>query len=102
EFNYNFNPDLTLTSVTGYYDLEQKSMINGTNSGYAPSILAADPDFYREDVTQEFRLTSDYTDSPFDFVIGAFYQDAKMTYKNNLLINTALYDEFENFAGLPA
>ncbi len=94
ELNYDINPELTLTSITGYYDIDQKSMINGTNSGFAATPLAADPSFKREDFTQEVRLTSNFIDNPLNFTVGGFYQDAEMTYFNNLLGNTAL--------GLPA
>lgn len=94
EMNYDLSPQLTLTSVTGYYDLDQEALINGTNSTYAASALAANPRFLRRDYTQELRLTSSFSDSPFDFMLGGFYQDGEMRYHNNLLGNTAL--------GLPA
>lgn len=94
ELNYEVTPELTLTSVTGFYDVKQDSMTNGTNTTYAGPALAADPGFRRDDFTQELRLTSNFTESPVDFMLGAFYQDGSMRYVNNLLGNTAY--------GLPA
>lgn len=89
ELNYQVTPELTLTSVTGYYDVEQDSMTNGTNTTHAGPALVADPGFRRDDFTQELRLTSSFTSSPVDFMLGAFYQDGSMRYINNLLGNTA-------------
>jgi len=89
ELNYQVSDGLTLTSVTGYYDLDNSAMINATNTTYAAPVIAPDADFEREDFTQELRLTSDYSDSALNFMVGAFYQDGKMTYHNNLLSNTA-------------
>lgn len=100
ELTYEPSPRFTITSVTGYYELDQASMINATMGGYATSVMAADPDFDREDFTQELRLASNFS-GPLNFVLGAFYQDAKMTYYNNLLINTAQYDELEAAFGVP-
>lgn len=88
ELNYQVTPELTLTSVTGYYDVEQDSMTNGTNTTHAGPALVADPGFRRDDFTQELRLTSSFTSSPVDFMLGAFYQDGSMRYINNLLGNT--------------
>lgn len=89
ELNYDLNQALRLTSVTGYYDLDQSSLINGTSSGYIGTPLGADPRFVREDYTQELRLTSSYG-GPLNFMAGAFYQKSEMTYYNNLLGNTFL------------
>lgn len=89
ELNYDFTNGLTLTSVTGYYELDQAVMINGTLGTSAGSTLSADTDFTRDDFTQELRLTSDF-DTPLNFVVGAFYQDGTMKNRNNLLGNTAL------------
>lgn len=87
ELNYDLGRALTLTSVTGFYAMDQKSMINATQSTFAAPALAADNDFEREDLTQELRLASSFT-SPVNFVVGAFYQDAKMSKRTNLPGNT--------------
>ena len=42
EMNYDINPTLALTSVTGFYKAHADTMINGTFTGYAgPAISAA-------------------------------------------------------------
>lgn len=90
ELNYDVQHNVALTSVTGYYELDQSSMINGTNTTYAGPALVADPDFEREEFTQELRLTSDFRGAPLNYMAGLFYQDGSMTYHNNLLGNTLL------------
>jgi iron complex outermembrane receptor protein len=72
ELNYELRPHLTLTSVTGYYDLKSKSMINGSYFGAYADFVAV-KDFHRHDVTEELRLASDFT-GPFNFLAGGFYQ----------------------------
>ncbi|WP_317929613.1 TonB-dependent receptor [Halioxenophilus sp. WMMB6] len=93
ELNYDLHEALTLTSVSGYYDLQQESMINGTATTSAAPALVADPDFDRTDFTQEIRLTSDYSSAPLNYLLGAFYHDGEMFYRNNVIGNT--------FYGLP-
>ncbi len=89
EFNWEFADSLELTSVTGFYDTQQSSMINASaSSGDAPP-FGVDPDFERSDLTQELRLTSNF-DSPFNFMFGGFIQDSEMEYFNNLLGNPLL------------
>lgn len=87
--DYSLTPSLTLSSVTGYYDLDQRSMINAVMTSHAAPPIGVDPDFTHEDFTQELRLTSDFADSPFDFMTGLFYQKGEMAYYNKLLGNQA-------------
>lgn len=73
EQNVDIADGLTLTSLTGYYWLKQEylylaSVIPGA------SALVSDSGFRSDQVTQELRLTSDYTDRPVNFMVGAFYQ----------------------------
>jgi iron complex outermembrane receptor protein len=90
EMNYRPRPDLTLTSTTGYYNLRSDSMINGTETGFAGSPLAADNHFKRHDFTQEFRANSDFA-GPLNFTAGAYLQDAELTNVVTILGNTALH-----------
>lgn len=90
ELNYDLTDALALTSVTGYAEIQQSVMINGTMGTSAASGVVADTDFTRRDFTQEIRLLSDFADSPLNFTVGAFYQDGYMRNNNNLLGNTAL------------
>ncbi len=80
ELSYELNESLTLNSVSGYYDIDQSVMINGTGTTYAGPLFASQNTFQREDFTQELRLTSDFPSSPVNFMVGAFYQDASMTF----------------------
>jgi iron complex outermembrane receptor protein len=80
-------PEVTLTSVTGFrhghaYTLYDQSGLGPTNPyGVAPSVLFAEPVNFIEDVdqfSQELRLTSKYTDSKFDWILGAYYQRSRV------------------------
>lgn len=81
--------DLRLNAVTGFYEVNQESMFNGSgNSGV--SALVPDNDFFTRQFTQEVRVSSEFTDSPLNFMVGAFYQDARMTNDVNILGNTGI------------
>lgn len=86
EQNIELTPALTLTSVTGYYDIDQENLIRG--SGSSNPTIAADFSFKNEQVTQELRLTSDFA-GPLNFMVGGFYQDGEITVVNRLRGNTA-------------
>ena len=94
EMDYNVTPDILLTSTTTYYHNVTDTMANGVYSGAAGPTLFADNHFKRRDTTQELRLESDFQDSPLNFLLGGYYQDAVM--KNRIYVggNMAL--------GLPA
>ena len=89
EMNYRPRPDLTLTSTTGYYDLHSDSLINGTQSTYAASPLAAENQFKRHDITEELRANSDFA-GPLNFTAGGFIQRARVQNIIDLLGNTAI------------
>jgi outer membrane receptor protein involved in Fe transport len=89
ELNYDFVPELTLTSVTGYYDLETDVLQNGTLAGNTGPALVADKLFKRQEATQELRLTSDFS-GPLNFTLGGFYQDGEITNDIELAGNTIL------------
>lgn len=88
EQNAHVTRDITLTSVTGFYDLRQDNLIRG--SGSSNPTIAADFRYRNRQMTQELRLTSDFTDSPLNFMVGAFFQDGYFTNRNRLRGNTAL------------
>jgi iron complex outermembrane receptor protein len=83
DLSYEVASDVTINSTTGYYRNRTDGMINGTYTGAAASIWA-DNDFYRRDFTQEIRIQSDYADAPLNWMVGGYYQDAKM--KNDIAI----------------
>jgi len=93
ELNYDFAEDLSLNFTTGYFHTKVDGMINGVNSGAAGPTLISDNQFRREDFTQEIRLQSDW-DSPVNFLLGGYYQDAQVSNRVFVTGNTAL--------GLPA
>jgi len=89
ELNYDLQPDLTLTSVTGYFDLATNALMNGTESGGAAPPLAAAKRLRRKEFTQELRLNSDFS-GPLNFTAGGFYQDGNL--RNTILAaGNALY-----------
>jgi len=84
ELDYSFTDSLLLTSVTGFYDTDQSAQINASGTSADGTLFGVNPDFGREDFTQEIRLTSDFQDSSLNFMLGAFYHDGEMNYFNNL------------------
>ena len=92
ELNYHFLPDVTLTSVSAGYTLHQPDLINGTLGEEAGPTLVPDNNFFRRDLTEELRLTSDFA-SPVNYTLGVFFQDGAINNNINLLGNT--------FLGLP-
>ncbi|MCB2073907.1 MAG: TonB-dependent receptor [Novosphingobium sp.] len=78
QIDHEFTPELLFTSVTGYYKSLANTMINGTFAGYSGPAITADNVFKRREWTQELRLDSDFA-SPFNFTVGAFYQDGKVS-----------------------
>lgn len=83
ELNWSVSEDLEITSVTGYYDIDEEYYDNFTASDAA--VLFAASDLSNKQFTQEFRLTSNY-DGRFNYMLGAFYQDAEF----NITIPVAL------------
>lgn len=89
--DYDFSREISLNSTTGYYHSKADTLINGTATGYAASSISADNVFSRRDFTQEFRLASDFQDSPVNFTVGAFYQDATVANKVTIGGNTVFF-----------
>ncbi|MEM6499225.1 MAG: TonB-dependent receptor, partial [Pseudomonadota bacterium] len=85
EMNYEIFENVTLTSVTGASATEHDFLLNGTYQPATPTI-AANNGSYQNAFTQEFRLASDYVSSPFDFMLGAFFEDAEQSYTQQLII----------------
>ena len=89
ELNYNLSPQLALTSVTGYYDLDSASLANTFHTTAAGPSLSTQNRFARKDITEELRLASNFS-GPLNFTAGAFYQDGKLddqvTFRGNVLI----------------
>lgn len=89
DINYDIAPDLALSSITGYMDLKQSFMTNGSSSSFAGPVFVVQGGYKRKDITQELRLTSDYS-GPFNFMLGAFYQDTEQQGQVSLPVNKRL------------
>jgi iron complex outermembrane receptor protein len=89
ELSYNPTSQIGLTSTTGFYNLDSHSLFaTGQPTGPGPS-LATENQFHRRDVTQEFRVDSDFA-SPLNFTAGAFYQDGRLSNRATVRGNAAL------------
>jgi len=86
ELNYNLSDDLTLTSVTGYYDVDADAFINASVTTYYGTPFGIQGQLDRTEFTQELRLTSDF-DGPVNFVVGGFYQDTETDYLSQLPVS---------------
>jgi iron complex outermembrane receptor protein len=81
EMNYHVADALTLSSVTGYYDLGYDSVDNYTRTSNPGLILTARNLFQLKEFSQELRLASDF-DGPIDFLVGGYFQHSKARYFN--------------------
>jgi iron complex outermembrane receptor protein len=81
--NYRVSDDITLTSVTGYYDIKEKWATNYNQGGV--TLVDTGSVLHQDQFTQELRLGSSFS-TPLNFVVGAFYQSANL----NLRIPTGL------------
>jgi iron complex outermembrane receptor protein len=77
EMNFNVSDPIKLTSVTGYYDVNENDQFNAAQSGAAAPAFSSFSLFNRETLTQELRLTSDFKDMPLNFTVGGFYENTK-------------------------
>jgi iron complex outermembrane receptor protein len=73
---YQLNPSLSLTSVTGYYEISEESFDSFTFTS-VPAVSATN-DLTISSFSQELRLASDF-EGPVDFILGGFYQDGEFT-----------------------
>lgn len=72
--DYDITDSLTLTSVTGYYNIEENAFDNFSTSDL--NIVSATTELENTQFTQEFRLASDF-DGQVNFLAGAFFQSAE-------------------------
>lgn len=87
-FDYALTDELSLSSVTGFYDLKHKGA--STLSGPLSTVVLS-TDISKKDASQELRLASDFGDG-FDFMIGGLYQDSKLDYDPVLYLPTGLFN----------
>jgi len=84
--DYKLTPNLTATSVTGYYSFDE---VNSHDASIGPRAVLLVPylPFEKEQYTQELRLASDW-DGPLNFTTGAFYE-TRDTYGSQDAVITA-------------
>lgn len=84
--DYNVTPDLTLTSVTGYYLFDE---VNAHDASIGPRAVLLVPylPFEMRQFSQEVRLASDW-DAPVNFTAGVFYE-TRDTYGSQDAVITA-------------
>jgi len=81
--NYRVTDDITLTSVTGYYNIKEQWATNYNQGGV--TLVDTASVLHQDQFTQEFRLGSSFS-TPLNFVVGGFYQSANL----DLRVPTAL------------
>jgi iron complex outermembrane receptor protein len=84
--DYDLTPELTLSSVTGYYDFHDRNVGPSTFTA-VPSISIA----LRQTInsfSQELRLGSNY-DGPLNFLAGGFYQEGNFKFRQPVAIELA-------------
>ncbi len=90
ELNYTPVDSIDLTSVTGYYRLDVDVDYNCYGSGAGAPACMTQKRLERKDFTQELRASSDYS-GPFNFTLGAFYQDGDIFDAETLPGNTRYF-----------
>ena len=75
--NWNVTDNLSVRAVTGLFDLNSEDLDNFSVdvNGYATNYAINET----EGLSQELRLQSDF-DGPFNFILGAFYQDREIRF----------------------
>ena len=88
EMNYKLTDQLKLTSVSGYYNIDQAWADSFNAFTNLPGLLTSGNVFGHEDISEEVRLASDYK-SWFNFMTGAYYQSSKIYTGNTTFIGVA-------------
>jgi iron complex outermembrane receptor protein len=83
--NYRMD-QLTLTSVTGFYDFKTR-MLGNYDLGSASQVFGLERADYRS-LTQEVRLASSF-EGAFNFTAGLFFDDTRLTYARAVRLFTA-------------
>lgn len=88
EMNLALGDNLKLTSLTGYYLSFMRFVTNASvaDSTVPALIFGGSQRFRDREVSQELRLASSF-DGAFNFLLGAYYQDADLEFSNFVLRN---------------
>jgi iron complex outermembrane receptor protein len=86
ELTYDLTDTLSLTSVTGLYDVQSNSVFNATHNyletGAPPrQIVGGVFDLKQRQFSQEVRLETDF-DGPVDLLFGGLYSDSKGSFES--------------------
>lgn len=84
--DYDLGETLTLTSVTGYYRLQEDSL--GSFTSVNDPRTGASLDLKIKGLSEELRLSSNL-DGPLNFLLGGFYQDASLSSGQAFFTNIA-------------
>lgn len=77
QVDWMINDQLSLTSMTGWVDLDHKELdIYDYNAG----VFGGEHRNTYESISQEFRLSSDF-DFPVNFMVGAYYQEIEQSFE---------------------
>ena len=87
EMNYHLRDDLTLTSQSGYYNVQfaGADSLSMTPTNPTASFVSFN-DLRISEASQELRLTSDF-DGWIDFMIGGFYQHSRVKHLSRSFVN---------------
>lgn len=90
EMNFRASDAIKLTSVSGYYDVNENDQFNSSQAGYAGPIYNSFTLFNRETFSQELRAASDFQDFPVNFTIGGYYENTKQHKLGQARLNQSL------------
>jgi iron complex outermembrane receptor protein len=87
ELNYDLTDALTLTSVTGYYNVDEPQNSQYTFAPIAALVYSVNTTNI-EQFSQEVRLASDFR-SPLNFLVGGFYEHARKSALTGAVFSTS-------------
>lgn len=86
EQNLKLSDALTLTSVTGFYDLKERNLVNVTSTYITSRIFPVNPRLQFKELSEELRLTSDFS-GPLNFMLGVHLQRSTAKTGSTGLVN---------------
>ncbi len=82
--NYDFGNDVSLTSTTGYYDLNSRSLMNNDWTSFATIAFTEAEKAWQ--FSQELRMQSSF-DGPFNFMIGGYFERANVHFDGSGILD---------------
>jgi iron complex outermembrane receptor protein len=87
EMNYDLSDALKLTSVTGYYDVDEPQNSQYTMAPIAALVYSVNTTAIKQ-FTQELRLASDF-DGPLNFLAGGFFEHSRKSALTGAVFSTS-------------